>query len=57
MNMKNTNQATEITKYTERELVFSDEATSHLTKAGKSSSQVAGYVISVCSVANGFSWY
>jgi hypothetical protein len=32
----------------------SGEATSHSTKAGKIASQVAGYVISVFSVANCF---
>jgi hypothetical protein len=55
MNMKNIILATEITEHTESEVVFSDEATSHSTKAGKSASQVAGYVFSVYSVANVFS--
>jgi hypothetical protein len=34
--------------------LFSDETTSHSTKAGKSASQVAGYV-SLCLCGGGFS--
>jgi uncharacterized protein YhbP (UPF0306 family) len=47
--------ATEITEYTEKNIslalsVISDETTSHSTKAGKNSSQVAGYVFSVANL-------